>query len=183
MGTDRDTVFKQMRRIEKSNRARYVTFSNYRRLPLLGRPAIRNVFADVLVEARTLYDFRLIAWVAMPEHVHMILMPRPPEESIVEPLWWLKREVGRRVVARWRELDAPILGKITLHNGRVKYWQPGGGYDRVIRSEHDLIEKIRYIHLNPVRRGLVEQPEDWAWSSARWYKGISEGQVPIDYLL
>jgi REP-associated tyrosine transposase len=64
---------------------------------------------------------------------------------------------------------------VTVREGpriRRRFWQPGGGYDRNITSIEALRAMIDYIHANPVRRGLVARPEDWEWSSARWYAGL-----------
>jgi putative transposase len=51
-----------------------------------------------------------------------------------------------------------------------RFWQRGGGYDRNLRSDRDIYEKIRYVHLNPVRRGLAKDAGDWPWSSARTHE-------------
>jgi putative transposase len=67
-------------------------------------------------------------------------------------------------------------------NGLVRYrfWQRGGGYDRNIWSLGEVLEKVRYIHENPLRRGLVDRPEQWPWSSWRaWECGVDE-PLPID---
>jgi hypothetical protein len=60
-----------------------------------------------------------------------------------------------------------------------RFWQSGGGYDRNITSPRTLLAAIDYIHLNPVRKGLVEQAADWQWSSARHYQG-GISPAPID---
>ena len=59
-----------------------------------------------------------------------------------------------------------------------RFWQPGGGYDSNLSKSKTIRETIDYIHANPVRRGLVERPADWKWSSAAVYEGLSP--VPID---
>lgn len=112
-------------------------------------------------------EVRLLAWVIMPEHVHLIADPGAVEMTSF--LWKLKRPFANTIIERWKELNAPVLARITDADGRRRFWLRGGGYDRVIRSEADLREKIAYIHSNPTRRGLVERDEDWAWSSAGWY--------------
>jgi putative transposase len=72
-------------------------------------------------------------------------------------------------------LDVQPSGKATM-----RFWQPGGGFDRNIFSLRELHEKIGYIHKNPVRRKLVAQPVDWLWSSYRaWTTGQGES-LPID---
>ena len=55
-----------------------------------------------------------------------------------------------------------------LRGAREKFWQ-NRYYDSNVRGEEARSEVIRYIHRNPVVRGLVEKPEDWAWSSYRHY--------------
>lgn len=70
-----------------------------------------------------------------------------------------------------------------------RFWQAGGGYDRNVGDESTLRTMIDYIHQNPVRRGLVDRPEDWIWSSARWYAGLDpvvlemDGTLPMVYEL
>ncbi len=169
---------KQMRRYELDGQARFLTFSTHNRIALFQNDAIKDRFADHLARARIRHRFRLIAWVVMPEHVHLILWP--DGGTVSTPLTSLKRGFAREVVSRWRELDAPVLERIVDAPGRHRFWQRGGGYDRNIRDENELREKISYIHRNPVKRGLVGRPTDWAWSSARWYEGDREGPVPID---
>jgi hypothetical protein len=93
----------------------------------------------------------------------------------------MKRPFSEKVLKRWSELNAPILRKLTLKNSTRRFWQSGGGFDRNVGDEDIMWKKICYIHQNPVERGLVKKPEDWKWSSARWYAGQREGQIPIDY--
>lgn len=153
----------RMKRREIPGGFRFVTFSCERRLPLLGHPAIRELFA----------------WVAMPEHVHLIVRPndRNPLDRVLE---FLKKAVARRVIARWRELGAPILKKIERPDGSRRFWQKGGGFDRNIRDQAELARAIVYIHRNPVERGLVERPQDWKWSSASWWLGLTGCLVHCD---
>jgi putative transposase len=82
-------------------------------------------------------------------------------------LKWVKRN---RPSFLTRMQDVQPGGKICC-----RFWQRGGGYDRNLRSTRDIHEKIRYIHENPVRRGLVNLPRDWPWSSCRaWEEGVDE---------
>lgn len=56
-----------------------------------------------------------------------------------------------------------------------RFWQRGGGYDRNLSSTPEVHRKLRYIHENPVRRGLVQRTIDWRWSSAlAWETGTDE---------
>jgi len=63
-----------------------------------------------------------------------------------------------------------------------RFWLPGGGYDENLDDERSLEDVIDYIHANPVRRGLVERPTDWYWSSARYYQGIRPVPLEMDPL-
>jgi len=184
----------KMHRREFINSCRFLTFSCHQRLPLLGNSRIRDAFAEELRRVRERRRFRLIAWVIMPDHVHLLIVPRPvvsvtehstliaSQSTVTDIMWDLKRPIAKRVIARWIQLKARILSEITTANGARRFWQPGGGFDRNIGDDYIFVQKIRYIHHNPVKRGLVERAEDWPWSSARWYLGERDGQIPIDFV-
>lgn len=163
-------IRKNMKRREIPRGIRFVTFSCERRLPLLGHPSIRDVFATALAAGRRKFGFALFTRVVMPEHVHLLLRPRG-EFPLDRILGCVKKSVAQRVIARWKALQAPVLGAIARPDGSPRFWQKGGGFDRNVRDEQEFAKEIRYIHRNPVTRGLVERPEDWRWSSARWWLG------------
>ena len=88
-------------------------------------------------------------------------------------------------------LHAPEwLPRITRRRGqRVErlFWQSGGGFDRNVTEPRTLMAMIDDIHLNPVRRGLVERTSDWHWSSAGWYEGkatcpLVPDQIPPEWV-
>ena len=172
---------KKLRRFEAVGDVRFLTFSCFQRLPLFNNDAIKDAFVEALDAARSRARFRLIAWVIMPEHVHLMIVPALPDHPIPEVLRHLKGGFANRVLRRWRDLGAPILSRITDRHGKQRFWQKGGGYDRNIRSTEEFEEKLGYIHANPVQRGLVAQETDWRWSSAAWYAGQRGPAVlPID---
>jgi putative transposase len=75
------------------------------------------------------------------------------------------------------------IQKLTIMQGNretFRFWQPGGGYDKNLWNQRPINNVIDYIHANPVRRGLVERPTDWMWSSASVYAGISADPLAID---
>ncbi len=145
--------------------ARFLTFSCYDRLPLFGNERIRDRFVEQLTCAIARHALQTLAWVVMPEHVHLIVFA-PDGLPLTAFLTTLKRSVAVDVIDRWRTLKAPILPRITDDRGTSRFWQPGGGYDRNVVGD-ELIEKIRYIHANPIARGLVTESTGWKWSSAR----------------
>ncbi len=171
---------KRRKRREVEHEARYLTFSTYRRLPLFRPPGLRDEFARVLERAHAALGFVLRGWVLMPEHVHLIVVPLLPQVPVPRILNAVKAPLSRVALSRWREKDARILERLTDARGVVRFWQAGGGYDRNVYRNTELFEKLRYMHWNPVKRGLCALPEDWAWSSARWYKGARTGPVRVD---
>jgi REP-associated tyrosine transposase len=87
----------------------------------------------------------------MPEHVHL-LISEPERKTLAIALQMLKQVVSQKLRCK----SSP------------QFWQPRY-YDFNVHSERKRVEKLRYLHRNPVTRGLVATPEDWAWSSFRHY--------------
>ena len=161
---------KTRKRFEHKNELRFLTFSCYRRLALYNNPNIRARFVQQIRDIQLATRFQLVAWVIMPEHIHLLLMPQFPDHPIDIVLDKMKGPFAKEVLARWRELNAPILPRVMDSAGKYHFWQVGGGYDRNIFSREEAEEKFHYIHHNPVKRQLVKRAVDWRWSSARWYE-------------
>ena len=132
--------------------------------------------------ARRKHEFDLWAYVFMPNHVHLIVCPRAEQYSISSILWSIKQPVARRAI-RYLRINHPSSLRL-LATGQAsnpyQFWQKGGGYDRNIVSVQILIEAVHYIHNNPVRKGLVETPDQWHYSSAADWDGTTSGPIPID---
>ena len=97
----------------------------------------------------------------MPEHVHL-LTAEPLRGTLADALKSLKQGVSRRLI------------------GEAEHFWQKRYYDFNIRNHRQFVEKLRYIHRNPVKRGLCERPEDWEWSSFRHYATAIEGCVEIE---
>ena len=125
------------------------------------------------------HDFRLIAFVLMPEHVHVPVYPTVSKPHIDKFLFAIKRPDSYRIKQILIERNSPLLKKLTIQErpGKMtfRHWQEGPGYDRNFSGERATLNAIDDIHENPVRRGLVKRASDWKWSSARWYE--TDGQV------
>jgi len=82
------------------------------------------------------------------------------------------------------ETNAPQwLPRITRQRGRFRerfFWQSGGGYDRNITEPKAPLAMRDYLHVNPVRRGLVERAADWRWPSAGWFEGAPTADLIPD---
>ena len=171
----RSSRYKTCRRYNVPGHAHFLTFSCLRRQAFLSGGRACEWFLQALEAARAKHGFGVWAYVLMPEHVHLLIWPRRDDYSISKILTDIKQPVTRAVLKFVRTTAPSFLGRMLDErpNGESshRFWQRGGGYDRNIWSDHELAEKINYIHENPVRRGLVKVPQDFRWSSAAFYAG------------
>ena len=149
-------------RNQKSGEFHFLTFSCYRRLPLLNSDVAYSVFEQELETVRLRYGFVVAGYVLMPEHVHL-LIGEPRTASLAVVLQVLKQQTSRK-------LKKP---------GAVQFWQRRY-YDFNVWTEQKTVEKLNYMHRNPVERGLVAMSEDWRWSSFRHYATGEQGTVEIE---
>jgi len=174
---------KRCKRFNIPRHGHYLTFSCFKRQPFLMKDRARDWLAEAIKVARLRHDFRLIAWVFMPEHVHLMILPRQRVYSVSAMLSSMKLPVAMKVRAYVLKNAPGFLARMMDEqpNGKraFRFWQRGGGYDRNIYTAKELWEKIGYIHRNPVRRQLVARPEEWEWSSAADYAGTRVGEPPI----
>jgi putative transposase len=149
------------------------TFSCYQRRPLLTNDKWRSYLADSINDAGQQFRFQLVAFVFMPEHVHLLTLPLDDEPAIDHYLAAIKRPVSANVKIDLTKQHSRLLAELTVRERPDKttfrLWQEGPGYDRNINKAKTTLAAIDYIHANPVRRGLCHAPIDWPWSSARWY--------------
>ena len=135
-----------LKRLQNEGDLHFITFSCHQRLPYLNAPKTKQVIEDMLETLRIRHDFAILGYVLMPEHVHL-LMTEPKIGTIASTLRVLKGETSK-----------------LLRGTRKNFWQPRY-YDFNVFTEAKRIEKLKYMHRNPVKRELVARPEDWPWSS------------------
>jgi putative transposase len=150
-----------LKRFQKAEALHFITFSCFHRLSLLETPGTRETFETVLERTRARHEARIYAYVLTPEHVHL-LVNEPPRILLAQFLKALKQITSRG-----------------LRGQRDTFWQ-ARSYDGNIRGEEARSKVIRSLHRNPVKRGLVARPEDWAWSSFRHYATGVRGVVEIE---
>ena len=97
----------------------------------------------------------------MPEHVHL-LMSEPKRQPLSRTMNVLKTEISKK-----------------LKGERKQFWQRRY-YDFNVLTHAKFVEKLRYMRRNPVKRGLVDTPEQWPWSSFRHYLTGAEGRIEIE---
>ena len=119
-------IRRRLKRHDVAGTARYLTFSCHRRLPLLGNARIRDRFAERLAQTSAEHEMAVLAWVVMPDHTHIIVVPPGQTDGEVTRFCHgLKRPFAREVLNRWRALDAAILAKLEHGTGH-RFWQTGG---------------------------------------------------------
>ncbi|MGE3818636.1 MAG: transposase [Isosphaeraceae bacterium] len=164
---------------DEPGHAHELTFSCHRGFRFLSADRTRLWLADAIEGMRASLDVAVWAYVFIPEHVHLIVWPRRPDAKVSAILKAVKEPVARRATSYLTRHAPDWLPKIT-DRGCRHFWLPGGGYDRNVHEPGTLQAMIDYVHLNPVRRGLVERPADWRWSSAAWYERSERGPLTID---
>lgn len=148
-----------LERLQQTGHLHFVTFSCYHRLGYLNTPAARDLFEDALQKGSLRYRFDVMGYVVMPEHVHLLLS-EPVRGLLSAGLQGVKLSVTRRSKLR-------------------PFWQ-ARYYDFNVCTETKRAEKLNYMHWNPVKRELTERPEDWQWSSCRYYQTGEKGRVTIE---
>ena len=146
-------------RYQETEEFHFLTFSCYGRRPYLSTAAAMELFLDALERVRLRYLFVVSGYVVMPEHVHL-LVNEPRRALLSKAVQALKLSV-------------------TMRSRQRPFWQ-AHYYDFNVYNHEKFVEKLRYIHRNPVRRGLVAAPESWMSSSFRHYQTGVRGKVEIE---
>ena len=155
----------------------FLTCSCYQRRPLLGTPRRRDLFLRILEQVPQRYAFVVVGYVVMPEHIHL-LISEPERKNPSTVMQALKLGFARRVLAsakrRRNPLQADLFALPPQHIWQKRF------YDFNVWTARKRVEKLRYMHRNPVKRGLVSAPEDWRWSSFRAYAFDEPGLVRVN---
>ncbi len=156
----------------------FITCSCYRRLPLLRTARSRDRFLSMLEQTRQRYRFVVVGYVVMPEHVHLLITePEVGTPSTVMQV--LKQRTARAVLPKRRCRDPRQRNLFADEAQRRAFWQ-ARFYDFNVWTTKKQVEKLRYMHRNPVKRGLVTSPEQWRWSSYRFYLLDEAGPVRVN---
>jgi putative transposase len=164
---------KTLRHYNNPHDCHELTFSCYRRQPLLDSDERRKLLSSAIDAAVPRLGFSLLAFVYMPEHVHLLVWPKIAAAEIADLLFAIKRPYSFRVKKLLQASCDPLLQELTIRERPGKrsfrFWQEGPGYDRNLFSMEAARAAAEYFHDNPVRRGLCLSPGDWKWSSWRHY--------------
>ena len=156
-----------------ANHLHFITASTFRCVRLFDSPRFRKPFIETLDQLRNEFDFRLVGYVLMPEHFHLLISPSKVH-SPSKIVGSLKQRTARYIIDNLKRCKEPwcrrMLDKIvlpeTVHDESTdRVWQRRF-YDFNVWSESKRLEKLQYMHGNPVKRRLVVNPVDWPWSFA-----------------
>lgn len=152
---------RNFKRFDVPNTPYFVTTATLDRRPLFASPRLAQIVVDNIDFYERRGDYELLAFVVMPDHLHMLITPK--QGPISDNLRNLKCFVAKQV----RE----IIG------GSGAIWQVSFR-DRIVRCESDIERFADYIHYNPVEAGMVDDPVDYAFSSGNRYATAGSGQGP-----
>ena len=173
---------KTVQHFDFSGHARELTFSCYQRMALLVNDHWRKLLSQSIYRAIEKQGFDLLAFVYMPSHVHLLVFPKSPSSKVDRLLYGIKRPFSSRVKRVLQAANDPLLRTLTIRERPGKqsfrFWQEGPGYDRNLTSLDTVTTAIEYIHNNPVRRELCQSPEQWKWSSWKFYHCPAEWPEP-----
>ena len=155
----------------------FITCSCYRRLPFFHCPKSKGRFLQILEQTRQRYRFVVVGYVVMPEHVHLLLT-EPEVGSPSTVMQVVKQRTAQALLPKRKRRD-PRQRELFGEETRRAFWQ-ARFYDFNVWTTKKRFEKLRYMHRNPVKRGLVDSPEQWRWSSYRFYLLGEEGLVKVN---
>jgi putative transposase len=178
------------RRYFAPGQLQFITSSVYRRLKLFEGHRLRCEFVETLRQLRQEMGFLLIGWVLMPEHFHLLLKPQPAD-STSGVMQELKKRTAQGIVSILTQNQTHPWCRTMLRGLRLPPSVQSDSYYRVWRrrsypfgvySEKKPVEKLNYMHNNPVKRGLVRSPQQWPWSSFRFYYLNDSSLLSMDRL-
>lgn len=158
------------KRFNIENYCHFVTTKTFNNVKIFERKEKAQLFLKILYEVKEKLNFLLIAFVIMPDHLHLMIVP-DRRNTISDVMRHLKGRFARLYNKSRRINSADYRKTVIVHRtgnsspSKGKIWQEGF-YDHVISNQKEFLEKLNYIHNNPVTAKMVAKPEDYKFSSA-----------------
>ncbi len=151
----------------------FVTYSVVSWLPVFVSERACRLLTESLAFCRTHKGLRVSAYVIMPTHLHAIVFDHEYDTArLTQSLDAFRRYTGRTLADDAIRNQPPVFSEVFRQaagpDRHRRFWQPTR-HPLAIRAARFWKQKLDYIHANPVRKGLVQYPEDWRFSSARCY--------------
>lgn len=166
--------------ISRDNPAFYLTSVGKDRLPIFRKAEIADLACSAIDEARRSGGFLIFAYVIMPDHGHIVTDGSRKSRDIHR---FVNGIVSRRIIDYLKANNHDeSLGKLRIpdldNQWKYSLWNHEPN-TRLLWDEQMLWQRIQYTHLNPVRAGLVDHPNEWRWSSARIFHGRPIDDEPL----
>lgn len=158
----------------------FLTSSIVEGYPLFSNPLAAEIVLESFTFLQEKRNVSLYAYVIMENHIHLIAQSPDLSKYLRAFKSWTAREIIDQFAQYGHTLQLARLRKAKKPDhadSDYQVWQEGF-YPKQIRGDAMMVQKVEYIHYNPVKRGFVDRPEHWRYSSARNYLGM-EGLVPV----
>ncbi len=182
--------YRSLPKFDDNSYAHFITTNTYKRYPFFRDQRLSQILLEELGFYSGRLGFTLVGYVIMPDHVHLLLWWSRDDKQLLDIskiMQVIKRATARRIIDLLRGRSEHLLRPIAIRREQMlsptrenispqyhirspkfRLWQPGF-YDFNIFSDEKLLEKLDYIHNNPVSAGLVLSPHDYEWSSYKEY--------------
>lgn len=161
-------------RVHNTDQAHFVTSTVVGWLPIFTTAARCDLLVQSLEYCRAQKELKIYAWVILDNHFHAIVAGAELSQTIADLKKFTAREIVAQLEAERREWLLNQLQYYRLKHKRQsthQVWQEGV-HPQSIASDAMMLQKLEYLHNNPVKRGLVASPEHWRYSSAHeWLPG------------
>ena len=169
---------------EVKNQLYFVTVSVIEKIPVFTNSTYMDVLIDNMKFYRKQEDLKIYYFVIMDNHMHLIVLQK---DNISRVLQNFKSYTAKEILKllekdkrKWILYLMEYFKKDYKRDSKYQFWQEGS-HPQLIHSWDMLRQKANYIHFNPVKRGLVSEPADWLYSSARNFEG-KESIFEVDEL-
>jgi putative transposase len=172
----------KLKHYDHDGRARFITFCTHNRMRLLTNDSFRSIVVEVINEVRAQTGLKLLGYVIMPDHIHLVLVP-PIDGKVGFIIGEIKRISARKIHRRLKVADSNLLTKLSVTRrglNKFAFWQKRC-FDHNCRTEEAVWTKVKYCHDNPVKWGLVKTPGEWRWSSYNCYHGEGDFVLEVDF--
>jgi len=169
-----------MFQISRKTPAYYFTSVAHNRLPIFRTDSLKLILCNAFKEARENHGTLILAYVVMPDHTHLLVYS---EREMEEALRLLNGISARRVIQYLKDNNFEsslfkLRGMTRARNHKHSVWQHHPDSLEIF-GEDTFRQKVEYIHMNPVRAGLVEHPSDYRFSSTRLWSGKAFNDEPV----
>ena len=151
----------------------FVTLTVLHWIPVFTRPDTVNILLDSL-RYLSKDSLKVYAWVVLENHCHLVLQSNALDRDIARFKSWTAKYLIQYLAEHkvTQILEQLAFYKKAHKNDRAyQFWQEGV-HPQLIQSEAMMRQKVEYIHLNPVKRGYVDDAIHWRYSSARSYENL-----------